>query len=932
MKSSLLEEDDNDDDDSSEENLAGTVSSPEEELNDGDYDEEEEDEYERRRGPILESQRSEEAATPLYLANEPIRVHKYNFALQHVDDEDNKIDKFVKFIEGQDQEQNDDENDDDDDDDEDESTENNYMKREAINKHISQLLFPSKSSEEDDSSEPSSLDDLIKNEIRDRVEEEEDEEDRQRLLAAASLYNPVDEESSEEEDKTDIYPIDPRRAAELNKFVLLANEKGVPTPVSSDEDEDDDEESSSEEQENEDKILERIHHDLQENLLIESLVDRLEEQQRQEQDREEDDESIKKLEKRFRSLFSEPRPLGAVKALTANLDSDQLINQASDMLQDQENMVENGMKSFQMSSVFRNNNPDDYFIDDSYFFMETNRILDDEERRNLMEYISAQSSIPLSSFKNITQRGRYVMFKLENADRLIDDDDQSSEIVDNMKTIEQKVLNDLGIKIVSYGIGRKIIWSLNRHASTSSLFSHPFNINPNSDRFILITIVTCISLTFILVLLTIVYVCKRRSHLNDTLVKDVSGGAGGAVYRINFSDDESLIQDKAGLNRSAGNVFSRTFRRLVEFVKCSASCKTNKTRAANEPTSTAPAVESKEYEELCRQRAKGAAGGSRTGSLSPTIVNEKSDSPRSSTSSWSEEPIKTLNIDITTGHTILSYMEEHLNDKHRLQEEWSGLCEYEPDPNKTDVGSLPENMTKNRYSNILPFDHSRVKLKSKENDYINANYIIDDDPRNPSYIAAQGPLMHTTNDFWQMVWEEESVVIVSLCRTIEYGSAKCHQFWPSNGSCVYDKFEIHLVSEHVWCEDYLVRNFFLKNLEQNQTRTVTQFHFLTWPENGVPQNIKSFLDFRRKVNKSFKAKSSPLVIHCNDGVGRTGTYLLIDMVLNKISKGAKEIDIAATLEYLRDQRPGMIKNKAQFEYSFAVITEELHNMLKALRQ
>lgn len=178
---------------------------------------------------------------------------------------------------------------------------------------------------------------------------------------------------------------------------------------------------------------------------------------------------------------------------------------------------------------------------------------------------------------------------------------------------------------------------MNRHASTSSLFSHPFNINPNSDRFILITIVTCISLTFILVLLTIVYVCKRRSHLNDTLVKDVSGGGGGgAVYRINFSDDESLIQDKAGLNRSAGNVFSRTFRRLVEFVKCSASCKTNKTRAANEPTSTAPAVESKEYEELCRQRAKGASGGSRTGSSSPTIVNEKSDSPRSSTSSWYE--------------------------------------------------------------------------------------------------------------------------------------------------------------------------------------------------------------------------------------------------------------------------------------------------------
>lgn len=74
--------------------------------------------------------------------------------------------------------------------------------------------------------------------------------------------------------------------------------------------------------------------------------------------------------------------------------------------------------------------------------------------------------------------------------------------------------------------------------------------------------------------------------------------------------------------------------------------------------------------------------------------------------------------------------------------------------------------------------------------FTSCGFKIDDDPRNPSYIAAQGPLMHTTNDFWQMVWEEESVVIVSLCRTIEYGSAKCYQFWPGNGACVYDKFEV----------------------------------------------------------------------------------------------------------------------------------------------
>ena len=95
--------------------------------------------------------------------------------------------------------------------------------------------------------------------------------------------------------------------------------------------------------------------------------------------------------------------------------------------------------------------------------------------------------------------------------------------------------------------------------------------------------------------------------------------------------------------------------------------------------------------------------------------------------------------------------------------------------------------------------------------------------------------------------------------------------------------------------------------------------------------LKKFsLNLKRKVNKSYKSKSCPIIVHCNDGIGRSGTYIMIDMVLNKIARGAKEIDLAATLEYLRDQRPGIIKTKNQFEFSFAVVTEEVQNMLKAL--
>jgi receptor-type tyrosine-protein phosphatase N len=211
--------------------------------------------------------------------------------------------------------------------------------------------------------------------------------------------------------------------------------------------------------------------------------------------------------------------------------------------------------------------------------------------------------------------------------------------------------------------------------------------------------------------------------------------------------------------------------------------------------------------------------------------------------------LNTINIDITTGHVILSYMEEHLNEKNRLEKEWKELCKYEAEPNKADIGKSDKNMNKNRYSDILPYDHTRVKLAKPlvedNSDYINASYIIDNDPKHPAYITTQGPLSQTTAHFWQMIWEQNSVNIISLCRTVEYGSLKCHQYWPVSGCEVYGNFEVHLVSEHVWCEDYLVRSFYLKNLQTTETRTVTQFHFLTWPENGVPHSIKSILDFRR---------------------------------------------------------------------------------------
>lgn len=320
----------------------------------------------------------------------------------------------------------------------------------------------------------------------------------------------------------------------------------------------------------------------------------------------------------------------------------------------------------------------------------------------------------------------------------------------------------------------------------------------------------------------------------------------------------------------------------------------------------------------------------------PNKTRESSEGSRtSSTSSWNEEP-GVSSMDISTGHMVLAYMEDHLKNKQRLEQEWVGLCAYEAEPSATSIAFKVENKKKNRYPDKLPYDHNRVMLNPLTNgtssDYINASTVMDHDPRNPAYIVTQGPLAHTVADFWQMVWEQGSVVIVMLTKLQENGCNLSHRYWPEEGSEQYHIFEVHLVSEHVWCDDYLVRSVYLRNTQTGETRTVTQFHFLSWPDTGVPTSTKAILEFRRKVNKSYRGRSCPIIIHCSDGVGRSGTYVLIDMVLNRMTKGSKEIDIAATLEHIRDQRSGMVQSRSQFEFCLMAVAEETHAILKALPQ
>lgn len=363
-----------------------------------------------------------------------------------------------------------------------------------------------------------------------------------------------------------------------------------------------------------------------------------------------------------------------------------------------------------------------------------------------------------------------------------------------------------------------------------------------------------------------------------------------------------------------------------------------KSRAKLAGLATPDPEASKDYQDLCRARMQAKQPTDKPESPRITSLTRESESnnlpsTRSSTSSWGEEPTLS-NMDISTGHMVLSYMEDHLKNKDRLDQEWEALCKYVADPSSTEIAESKANAKQNRPTAALPYDHSRVVLNdlsnANESDYINASTITDHDPRNPAYIATQGPLPETTADFWQLVWEQGSVVIVMLTRLTEDGVAMCHRYWPEEGSELYHIYEVHLLSEHIWCDDYLVRSFYLKNLRTGDTRTITQFQFLSWRENNVPHSTKALLEFRRKVNKSYRGRSCPIVVHCSDGAGRTGTYCLIDMVLNGMMKGTKEIDIAATLEHIRDQRPDMVATKQQFEFVLMAVAEEVHAILKAL--
>uniref|UniRef100_A0A8C8SJN0 protein-tyrosine-phosphatase n=1 Tax=Pelusios castaneus TaxID=367368 RepID=A0A8C8SJN0_9SAUR len=257
---------------------------------------------------------------------------------------------------------------------------------------------------------------------------------------------------------------------------------------------------------------------------------------------------------------------------------------------------------------------------------------------------------------------------------------------------------------------------------------------------------------------------------------------------------------------------------------------------------------------------------------------------------------------------------QHINlmktsDSYGFKEEYESF--FEGQSASWDIAKKDQNRTKNRYGNIIAYDHSRVILQPVEDDpssdYINANY-----------IDVSGPVHETVYDFWRMIWQEQSACVVMVTNLVEVGRVKCYKYWPDDTE-VYGDFKVACVEVEPLAE-YVVRTFTLERRGYNEIRELKQFHFTGWPDHGVPYNATGLLSFIRRVKLSNPPSAGPIVVHCSAGAGRTGCYIVIDIMLDMAEREGV-VDIYNCVKALRSRRINMVQTEEQYIFIHDAILE-----------
>uniref|UniRef100_A0AAR2LM70 Receptor-type tyrosine-protein phosphatase epsilon n=1 Tax=Pygocentrus nattereri TaxID=42514 RepID=A0AAR2LM70_PYGNA len=282
-----------------------------------------------------------------------------------------------------------------------------------------------------------------------------------------------------------------------------------------------------------------------------------------------------------------------------------------------------------------------------------------------------------------------------------------------------------------------------------------------------------------------------------------------------------------------------------------------------------------------------------------------------------------LDISSLEGHLHRLHSTHIHMDRVGLEEEFRKLTNVRIMKENMRTGNLPANMRKNRVLQIIPYDFNRVILSVKRGqeftDYINASF-IDGYRQKDYFIATQGPLAHTVQDFWRMVWEWKCHSIVILTELKEREQEKCVPYWPAEGSASFGEYSVELKRDTL-CETFSLRDLLLTSLPEKQSRLVRHFHFHGWPEVGIPSDGKGMIDLIAAVQRQQQQSGNhPIVVHCSAGAGRTGTFIALSNILERV-KAEGLLDVFQTVKSLRNQRPHMVQTVEQYDFCYKVVQD-----------
>ncbi|GFS89060.1 receptor-type tyrosine-protein phosphatase T [Nephila pilipes] len=239
----------------------------------------------------------------------------------------------------------------------------------------------------------------------------------------------------------------------------------------------------------------------------------------------------------------------------------------------------------------------------------------------------------------------------------------------------------------------------------------------------------------------------------------------------------------------------------------------------------------------------------------------------------------------------------------------------------------PENFPKNRYDDLLAFDETRVQLEPRsydESDYINANY-IDGYHRQKEYVATQGPLPNTTRDFWAMIWQLNIRKVVMLANLFEHGKPKVAKYWPDDADTYGDIIVTKLYENEMPEIKHVIRIFSIKKQGHLGFRLLRHFHFTGWPDLGVPEDRLGVLGLLEQVRKYLPEDTAPICVHCSAGVGRTGTVMLMDSMLER-ARQEGVVNFPERLDHMRVQRVDVVEKKEQYVFAHQGVNDWYRNL------